>query len=222
MAVKRVKAKEGENLTEANIERVITLLQQQKPITKKEACEILNISYNVARLSKIIEEHKHDQQVDLQRRLANRGKPASDQEVKIVIEDYLAGKAISEIGASLFRSSQFVRDIVERVGVPKRVVGEDYVTYSSLPEQCVATEFDINETVWSCVYQAPCIVDSFVGKAGNGSDSNVYRVYILQAFEEPEEKYFASWGKPGFYAHQRAYDLGKLTHLSQYGVTIKI
>jgi len=54
----RVKAKEHENLSEANIKKVIELLEAEKPITKKEACEVLNISYNTTRLSKIIEEFK--------------------------------------------------------------------------------------------------------------------------------------------------------------------
>ena len=51
----KIKKKEGENLTETNIEKVIGLLEQEKPITKKQACEILNISYNTTRLTKIIE-----------------------------------------------------------------------------------------------------------------------------------------------------------------------
>ena len=36
---------EHEKLEDSNIEHVITLLNAVPPITKKEACEILNISY---------------------------------------------------------------------------------------------------------------------------------------------------------------------------------
>ena len=40
-----VKKKSYENLTAGNIQRVIEALGQDSPITKKEACEMLNIAY---------------------------------------------------------------------------------------------------------------------------------------------------------------------------------
>ncbi len=56
MAAKRtVKAKDHEKLDDATIERVMALLNDEKPITKKAACEILNISYNTTRLGAIID-----------------------------------------------------------------------------------------------------------------------------------------------------------------------
>ena len=39
----RVKKREYEKLTSSNIDHVISLLEADKPITKKEACAILNI-----------------------------------------------------------------------------------------------------------------------------------------------------------------------------------
>ena len=57
-----IKKQEGENLTDANIKKVIRLLSAEKPITKKEACSILNISYNTTRLSKVIEDYESDQE----------------------------------------------------------------------------------------------------------------------------------------------------------------
>ena len=51
MAISRgVKKKSHEKLDSANIQRVIDLLEQDEPITKKEACEMLNIRYNTTRL----------------------------------------------------------------------------------------------------------------------------------------------------------------------------
>ena len=47
------KKKSYENLTDSNIKNVISLLEAEKPITKKEACDILNISYNTTRLNKL-------------------------------------------------------------------------------------------------------------------------------------------------------------------------
>jgi hypothetical protein len=44
-----VRKKREEKLSEANINKVIELLAAEKPITKKEACEILHIAYNTTR-----------------------------------------------------------------------------------------------------------------------------------------------------------------------------
>ena len=51
-----VKKRSHEKLTDSNIQHVIWLLNAKSPITKKEACSILNISYNTTRLKTIIEE----------------------------------------------------------------------------------------------------------------------------------------------------------------------
>lgn len=221
MAVaKRVKVKEGENLSDVNIDRVIKLLEQPKPITKKEACAALNISYNTTRLSNIIEQYKARKDLISKRRAANRGKPASPDEVKTVVRDYIRGSTVSDIAAELFRSTTFVRDIIERVGVPQRGVGETYFDYSPLPEQCVAEEFEVGETAWSARHQAPCVIDKALGKTKDGI-ANLYRVYVFEPFETPEKLYLPSWGTPGSYATQPAYELGKLDHLKEYGVEIK-
>jgi transposase len=138
---KRVKKKEGEKLTPENIERVISLLSQAKPITKKEACEILNISYNTTRLKNIIEGYTEEKALDEKRRAANRGKPASNQEIKDVIEWYLEGDNKQEIADRLYRSVTFVTNIIDTVGVPQRKPGQNYVKYEPLPDKCVADRF---------------------------------------------------------------------------------
>jgi len=104
----KVKTKEGENLTEANIKRVIELLAAEKPISKKEACEILNISYNTTRLAKIIEQYKEEISEQQRRRAANRGKPPAAHEIQSVIEGYLDGDSISDIAKRIYRSTTFV------------------------------------------------------------------------------------------------------------------
>ena len=114
------KKKSHENLTDSNIKNVISLLEAEKPITKKEACDILNISYNTARLNKIIEEWKENQEYRARRKAEKRGKPASDSEISNVVESYLEGDSISNIAKRLFRSSIFVKNIIQRVGVPEK------------------------------------------------------------------------------------------------------
>ena len=54
--MRTVKRKAHENLTDDNISRVISFLRQDNPITKKEACELLNIRYNTTRLQNIIDD----------------------------------------------------------------------------------------------------------------------------------------------------------------------
>ena len=53
-----IKKRDYEKLDDANIERVIAALNDPSPITKKSACEMLNISYNTTRLNNIIAEHE--------------------------------------------------------------------------------------------------------------------------------------------------------------------
>ena len=77
MARTTIKKKNYENLTAVNIEKVKSLLNpssSQKPITKKEACDILNIAYNTARLSKIIESYDEQRDYTKKRKASLRDK----------------------------------------------------------------------------------------------------------------------------------------------------
>ena len=57
MGARGVRAKKSEKLDDVNIARVQEALTGDTPITKKEACEMLNISYNTTRLNRILAEH---------------------------------------------------------------------------------------------------------------------------------------------------------------------
>ena len=144
----RVKAKQHENLSEINVKRVIELLEAEKPISKKDACQILNITYNTTRLNRIIEEYREGQATQARLRAANRGKPATPSEIQTVIESYLDGQAISDIAKSIFRPTSFVKEVVEKVGVPQRVVGADYTNPGIIPEQCISESFEKGQIVW--------------------------------------------------------------------------
>lgn len=219
MAKRGVKKKEGENLTDNSIERVISLLEAEKPISKKEACEILNISYNPARLNKIILEYK-DKIADIKkRRAANRGKPATDFEIQTIVESYLEGDNVAEISERLYRPADFVKKIIDKAGVPSKKAGEDYFKFSALPDNCVSEVFEPGEIVWSSRYQSAAEIVAECGMSADGL-SKVYQIYVFESSKEPEVKFFNHWGKPGYYAHQCAYDLGRLTHLTEYGVDI--
>ena len=78
-----MRIKKHENLTKANIAKVIELLEAEKPITKKEACGILNITYNTTRLGNIIAEHKSDIERTAKMKAKLRGTPASESDIEL-------------------------------------------------------------------------------------------------------------------------------------------
>ena len=152
---RRVKKKSHEKLTDTNVQHVLELLKDDNPITKKEACSILNISYNTTRLTNIIDEYLERLDYKNKRKAQNKGKPAREDEIKRVIEDYLDGDSIIEIAAHIFRSPSFVKGIIDRVGVPQRASVEQMKKGTPiLPEACIAEEFEVGEVVWCPQYNA--------------------------------------------------------------------
>lgn len=215
----KVKAKDYENLTEANIKKVVELLSAEKPISKKEACEILNISYNTTRLAKIIDEYQQEQEEQHRRRAANRGKPATPYEIQAIIEGYLDGESVAEIGKRIYRSSSFVKEVVETVGVPQRVVGANHLNPGIIPEQCAREEFEPGQIVWHARKHCLAIVLEQKTNVKN-KEFKYYQVYVIEPIEEPSPYFPHIQGYGGYYDGAYAYDLGNLDHLKQYGVDV--
>ena len=227
---RQVKVKDHEKLTAQNIERVIQLLEAQQPITKKAACEILNIAYNTTRLTKILDDYKERKAYESSRREKNRGKPAETHEITSIVEQYLSGDPISEIAKRLFRPPVFVSNIIERIGLPTRPVGDLKYEKSLLPEKCVSDSFEVGEIAWSAKYHAICkimyeLTPEYTAKSPGlitrdyltEFGSRCYSIYVNEPIEDLPPR-FARITKGGHYAHAFAYDLGKLTHLKEYGI----
>ena len=213
---RRVKKKSHEKLTDTNVQHVLELLKDDNPITKKEACSILNISYNTTRLTNIIDEYLERLDYKNKRKAQNKGKPAREDEIKRVIEDYLDGDSIIEIAAHIFRSPSFVKGIIDRVGVPQRASVEQMKKgITVLPEACIAEAFETGEVVWCPQYNAAAEVVKEYKKTyyENTYECRAYQVYVIKTSEF--DQVF------GFYADQLAYDLGKLQHLEEYGIDVK-
>jgi hypothetical protein len=220
MAAKsKVKAKEHENLSEANIKKVIELLEAEKPISKKDACEILNISYNTTRLTKIIEQYKGEQEEQQRRRAANRGKPATPYEKQSIIEGYLDGDSVTDIAKRIYRPASFVKEVVEAVGVPQRVVGADYRNPGIIPEQCAREEFERGQVVWHARKHCLAIVLEQKTNIKHG-EFKYYQVYVIEPIEEVSPYFPQYQGYGGYYDGAYAYDLGCLDHLKEYGVDV--
>ena len=213
---RRVKKKSHEKLTDTNIQHVIELLEGEKPISKKEACSILNISYNTTRLTNIIDEYFERLDYKNKRKAENKGKSAREDEIKRVVEDYLDGDSIMEIASHIFRSPSFVKGIIDRVGVPQRASVEQMKKgIPVLPEACIAEEFKVGEVVWCPQYNAAAEVVKEYKETyyENTYECRAYQVYVIKSSEF--DQVF------GFYADQLAYDLGRLRHLEQYGIDVK-
>ncbi len=233
----RLKKKSHEKLTAQNIQHVISLLNptssQTKAITKREACSILNISYNTTRLDKIIQDY-HEQREYRSRRVSqNRGRPARPDEIQDIVKEYLSGENVSNIAKGLYRSPAFVKSLLEKIGVPQRptkVEGRKQEYY--LPEQCVSDSFEEGEIVWSATHHAPAVIDKKLTKEHQDSraglqtvdyvskyGSDCYSIYVRQKPNTED-----MWEMPetgGFYAFSLGYDLGKLKHLEEYGVDLQ-
>lgn len=219
----KVKKKDHENLSDANIQKVISLLTpqstEQKPITKKEACSILNISYNTTRLGKIIQEYEERQQYVQDQKAKRKGKAATKFEIQQVVEDYLNGDNYANIAKRLFRSPGFVKAIINKVGVPQRLNKDDRGYNDYLPENCVSEKFEEGEIVWSAKYHRPAKIIREVQSKGDHL-GRVYSIYILEHVDDPGP-WFTHITGGGYYAYQPAYDLGKLTHLEEFGVNLE-
>lgn len=197
MATRKLKNTE-ERLDDASIEKVIQLLDKKG--TKKAACEILNISYNTARLDKLINAYKERKVRDSQKRAEKRGKPATEAEINYVISSYLEGSPVSAISDSLFRSTGFVTSILETYGVPRRAVPHSYFTPKLIPEEAMKDSFVVGEKVYSARYDSLAEIRSEFSKG----------VYLIWLLSDKQQQF----------AYQPNYELASLDHLRKVGVNV--
>ena len=230
-----IRKKDYEKLTDANISHVISLLSTSEPITKKAACEILNIRYNTTRLQRIIDDFEDTLAHKERRKSQNKGKGATRAEIKEVIELYLNGDNISSIAKILYRSNAFVRGIIERVGIPRKLPkGFSKTEDILLPDECVAQSFDEGERVWAARENAPATIIREHNPAYQANmagmqefdyekeyGSKGYAIYVYTDSQGNEDFHYGLGvtGVAGHYGFSLAYDLGSLRHLEKYGVS---
>ena len=203
MARRGVKKRDYENLEDSTISRVISLLEAEAPITKKAACEILNISYNTSRLNKIIEEYKQRKDYEEKRRKANRRKPFLDYEKREVILQYLKGVSIKTIADSLYRSVPSVNKIVSELHLPKRDSSNNYFNPSHIPDEAVSFTFEKGEYVWSARYNSISRIEKCLGGSKKHCDT-IYKIWV--------------YGKHNEFAYQPSCELGKLDALKTFNL----
>lgn len=200
-------ASEEELMTDANIAKVIKLLEPEdgnKAITKKDACQILGMAYNTTRLGTIIEEWKKKQARNAERRAEKRGKPVTAEERVYIISEYLAGETVDAISKSTYRSAAFIKSVLEANAVPIRVPGSTYFNPELIPEGAMRDRFKVGEVVYSARYDSVARIENEAFDAKHGF---VYRIYLLS------DKWLQS-------AYQEATELASLEHLRMLGVRI--
>lgn len=208
MATRRKSASEEELMTDANISKVIRLLDPQeegvKPITKKDACQMLGMAYNTTRLGTILDEFKKKQERAAKRRAELRGKPVTNDELVYIIGEYLNGEPVDAISKSTFRSPAFIKNILEANAVPIRVPGHTYFDPQLIPDGAVRDRFKVGEVVYSSRYDSTARIDMEQQHPKHGY---VYRIWLLA------DKWKQS-------AYQEAAELASLQHLRELGVRI--
>ena len=203
MATRR--SSEDEKLDATNLEKVIALLEPEegKAITKKTACDILNISYNTTRLATLIEKYKEKKAQITARRLALRGKPATKDETAFIIQEYLEGAPVDGICDKTYRSSTLVHKILEENNVPIRAKAHDYFKPELIPEGAMRERFIVGEIVYSARYDSTARIDAELHQHNQW----VYRIWLIS------EK----WSQ---FAYQEAAELASLEHLRNVGVKV--
>lgn len=203
MATRKTRA-EIERLDDASMEKVIAALEQEKPVTKKVACEMLAIAYNTTRLASLIEKYKEAKARDAARRAALRGKPATQDEVTYIIQEYLEGSTIDALTKSTFRPANFVKHVLEKYSVPIRATSHDYFRPELIPEGAMRERFSVGEVVYSARYDSTARIEAEKEDPRYGW---IYRIWLLN------DKWLQ-------YANSEAYELASLEHLRTIGVKI--
>jgi len=197
---------ELEKMTDVNILKVIKLLESQdnKPITKKDACQMLGMAYNTTRLASIIEEFKQKQQRIAEQKAKLRGKPISDSERINIIQEYLLGATVEAISKLTYRGSHLIKQVLEDNSVPIRQPGHNYFTPQLIPEGAMRDRFQCGEVVYSARYDSMAKIKSEKLDPKHGY---IYSLWLLS-------ERWLQW------CWQPHYELASLEHLRKLGVQV--
>ena len=207
----KLKVNKHEKLDDASLKEVMLLLEQEEPISKKDACTKLNITYNTTRLARLITEYKERIERTYQIRKSLRNKPLDTAEKKDIIEQYLADIALLDISKSTYRSLNVIKALLREYGLPVRgrTASDYFINVPLLSDKAVKEHYVKGDLVFAARYGCAAEVSKFYGNTEK--DGNIYRIYLL--------------GKEQQYAYQPYYELADLTlaqkelHISVNGVT---
>jgi len=154
-----VKRKEGEDHSEATITKVIEALEQEKPITKKVACEMLKITYNTTRLGTIISQHKAKIEHRTAMRKKMRTTPMTVATESEIVSGYLSGESLVDLSNSTFRSTAVVKRVLKKFHVPIRNSSIDYFHPVFIEdEEAIADDYVEGDLVYLARYGCPATI----------------------------------------------------------------
>ena len=193
----KVRKQDYEKLDDATVSHVIELLANEKPITKKDACKILNISYNTARLNRIMEEYKTRKAFEKEQYRRNKGKAITDYETQEIVLNYLRGDSKTEIGKSLFRPVYAVSAVLRQHNIPVRQTGKgSYHNPVMIPDEAVAEVFEPGELAWSARYNCVCEIRNL--RQVHEEHGNVYTIWVFGSHNEFANQPWSELGKLNF------------------------
>ena len=188
----RVRRKRGERLDDETIGRVV---KQLESISKKEACEVLNISYNTKRLDSIIENWLAEQERRKIMRASLRGKPTTIDEEREIVNSYINNDPIAEIEKFTFRTKDVIEKVINKYNIPKRIRGEySYFNPPFLPDEGIKEDYKEGDLVFAARYNCPATIKSVL--TVHPIHGTIYKIWIHGAYAR--------------FANQPYYELGDL------------
>jgi len=208
VARKRKTELEEERMTDSNLSRVIRLLEPteegKKPITKKDACQMLGMAYNTTRLATILEQFKERQRRTAEQRAKLRGKAVTKDEKIFIIQEYLTGSTIDAITKSTYRGVTIVKQVLDEYNVPLRIPGQNYFNPQLIPDGAVRDKFEVGEVVWSARY---CSLAKIYSEKLDPKHGHIYHMWLMDD----------RWRQ---YCWQPAYELASLQQIRELGVQV--
>ena len=207
MARKRKTELEEEKMTDSNLSRVIRLLEPEegkKPITKKDACQMLGMAYNTTRLATILEQFKERQRRTAEQRAKLRGKAVTKDEKIFIIQEYRTGATIDAITKSTYRGVTIVKQVLDEYSVPLRIPGQNYFNPQLIPDGAARDKFEVGEVVWSARYGSLAKIYSEKLDPKHG---HIYHMWLM------DDK----WRQ---YCWQPYYELASLQQIRELGVQV--
>ena len=207
MARKRKTELEEERMTDSNLSRVIRLLEPEegkKPITKKDACQMLGMAYNTTRLGTIIEQFKERQRRTAEQRAKLRGKAVTKDEKIFIIQEYLTGNTIDAITKSTYRGVTIIKQVLDEYSVPLRIPGQNYFNPQLIPDGATRDKFEVGEVVWSARY---CSLAKIYSEKLDPKHGYIYHMWLM------DDK----WRQ---YCWQPHYELASLQQIRELGVQV--
>ena len=202
-----VRQKEGEDFSKARVQEVINLLEAEKPITKKTACDMLRMaSYNTTRLNNIIQKHKDEAQSLAIRRKANRSKPIQKYEITTICENYLSGTSLSELSDNLARSTSIIKRVLAQHNIPLRHGAHSYNNPPLIEDNALANDYEKGDLVFAARYNS---IATIMGKGYiDNTHGIVYPIWVSGDYARS--------------AYQPWYELADLRDLQkEYGIKAK-